>query len=275
MIVSIITAVLRATLVAIAISIPSLLLVPASEDGSYIVLLGAFLIGGLVCLEYLNTYPCLLEFREAPPFNRIRFGHAFCVILGTSLLLRGPLGETPSPLLENISVILGHTLDFEYSPVHLVVLMLPQNLPAVFVDAMRLAAGFGFFVSLLVIAGFYTILRVTKWPLPHGSFNVWTNLPLLDPTTGGDIVDRLTRDGRINIALGIVLPFLFPAVILILSLVFGPEFFSDFQSLAWMLIIWSIIPTTCAMRGMAMLRISALIQNKRQAKDPNHTLQIA
>jgi len=29
------------------------------------------------------------------------------------------------------------------------------------------------------------------------------------------------------------------------------------------------------MRGMAMLRISALIQNKRQAKDPNHTLQIA
>jgi len=275
MIVSIITAVLRATLVAIAISIPSLLLVPASEDGSYIVLLGAFLIGGLVCLEYLNTYPCLLEFREAPPFNRIRFGHAFCINLGTSLLLRGPLGETPSQLLENISIILGHTLDFEYSPVHLVVLMLPQNLPAVFVDAMRLAAGFGFFVSLLVIAGFYIILRVTKWPLPHGSFNVWTNLTLLDPTTGGDIVDRLTRDGRINIALGIVLPFLFPAVILMLSLVFGADFFFDLLSLAWILIIWSVIQTTCAMRGMAMLRISALIQNKRQAKDPNHTLQIA
>ena len=82
MIVSIKTAVLRATLVAIAISIPSLLLVPASEDGSYIFLLGAFLIGGLVCLEYLNTYPCLLEFREAPPFNRMRFvsslAPAFC-----------------------------------------------------------------------------------------------------------------------------------------------------------------------------------------------------
>lgn len=275
MIVSIMVAVVRASLVALAISVPSLLLVPTSSDGSYIVLLGALLIGALVCLEYLNTYPCLLEFRDAPPFNRFRFAHAAIVISGTSLLLRGALGVDPSPFLENISVILGHTLDFPYSPVHLVVLMLPQNLPSVFVDAMRLAAGFSAFVSAVNILVFYSVMKTTRWPLSRGAFNVWVNLPLLDPTSGGDIVVRLLRDGRLNIMFALLTPFLFPAGIKILGIISGSHFFYDAQSLAWLIILWSIIPTTFAMRGIGMMRIADLIHQKRQSNDENHLMQMA
>lgn len=275
MIVPVITAVFRASIVAFAISIPSLLLAPASADGSYIVLLGALLLGALVCLEYLNTYPCLLEFRDAPPFNRFRFAHALIIIIGTSILLRGATGVNPSPLLENISIILGHSLDFAYSPIHLVILMLPNSLPSVFVDAMRLSAGFAFFVSIVNISLFYIVVRATRWPIARGTLNVWTNLPLLDPTSGGDIVVRLTRDGRVNIAFGVLAPFLFPAFIKIIGFVFGPQFFYDPQSLSWLIILWAIIPTTFAMRGIGMLRISELIQNKRQSNEESHFVQMA
>lgn len=275
MIAPIIGAVFRACAIAIAISTPSLFLVPETAEGSYIVLLCALCVGGLVGLEYLNTYPSVLEFRDARPYNRLRFVHAMIVIVGTSLVLRGTFDSPPARVLENISVILGHWLDFSYSPIRLVVLMLPDFLPSDLTDAMRMAAGFGFVLSVLIIFVFFTLIRLTNWPLGHGSFNVWTNLPLLDPTSGGDIVHRLTRDGRINILFGLTLPFIIPALVKTYSLALGPQVFFDPQVLAWLIILWTVFPTTCAMRGIAMLRIAELIQHKRSAEHPVQKIQIA
>ena len=66
-----------------------------------------------------------------------------------------------------------------------------------------------------------------------GAFNVRVNLPAFGPTAGGDGVDRLDRDARVNIALGFLLPFLTLAVVQAGSNGFELLSFTLPQTLIW------------------------------------------
>jgi hypothetical protein len=66
-----------------------------------------------------------------------------------------------------------------------------------------------------------------------GAFNVRVNLPAFDPTADADVVDRLDRDARVNIALGVLLPFLFLAVVQAGSNGFEPLSFTLPQTVIW------------------------------------------
>ena len=71
------------------------------------------------------------------------------------------------------------------------------------------------------------------WPARLARFNVWVNLPTFDPTAGGDVVARLERDARFNIALGFLLPFLIPAVVKAAPRPSSPSRWTSPQTLIW------------------------------------------
>jgi uncharacterized membrane protein len=64
-----------------------------------------------------------------------------------------------------------------------------------------------------------------------GAFNVRINRPAFDPRADGDGVNRLDRDARVNIALGVLLPFLILAVVQAGSNGFEPLSFTLPQTL--------------------------------------------
>ena len=66
-------AVVRAVLVMVLVATPSMLLVDITTDTKQMVALVAIFLGLLTFVEYNSAYPSLVEFRDAPPFNRIRF----------------------------------------------------------------------------------------------------------------------------------------------------------------------------------------------------------
>jgi len=66
-----------------------------------------------------------------------------------------------------------------------------------------------------------------------GAFNVRVNLRAFDPTADADVVDRLDRDTRVNIALGVLLPFLILAVVQAGSNGFEPLSFTLPQTVIW------------------------------------------
>jgi hypothetical protein len=140
-------------------------------------------------------------------------------------------------MIMSLGTIIGHGLDFPYSPIRLIILTLPLNVSDEIVDAVRLSAGLAFFISIVTVTGFFLFTRLTRWPVSFGSFNVWTNLPVLDPTSGVDIVVRLTRDGRSNIRLALLSPFLMPIVMQIVMLALRLEPFQSAQSAAWIVIL--------------------------------------
>ena len=193
---------MRAILVVLLLATPSLMLPGVSADTAQIVTLIALFGAALTIFEYASSYPGLIEFRDAPPFNRIRFCSLFLTVILLALLVRGE--TTPSALtvaVEQIGIAVGEVIDFPYSPVRLVVLMLPPDAAVEHVSLVRNSAGIAYLISVLTLAMFILLQRLRRWPLQNGTFNVWVNLPTFDPTAGGDVVERLERDARFNICL--------------------------------------------------------------------------
>jgi hypothetical protein len=258
-------AVVRAFLVVVLVALPSLLLPGTSTDAAQIVALVAIFGAGLTILEYASDYPGLVEFRDAPPFNRIRFLSLFITVLLLTIIARGEVAPTTTTLfVEAVGSLIGQAIDFPYSPVRLVVLMLPPDAGVEQINLVRTSAGLAYLISLLTLAIFLILQRLRGWPLRTGSFNVWVNLPTFDPTAGGDVVERLERDARVNIALGFILPFLMPAVIKAATSLFGSVSLENPQTLIWTVAAWSFLPASLFMRGIAMGRIAGMIKDKRR-----------
>ncbi len=236
-----------------------------STDVAQIVTLVAIFGAGLTFFEYASTYPGLVEFRDAPPFNRVRFGSLFVTVILLSFMARS--GIEPTPLSQAVAALgaqVGSFVDFPYSPVRLVVLMLPSEASMDHVHLVRDSAGLAYMISLITLVAFVILQRLMRWPLRRGSFNVWVNLPTFDPTAGGDVVERLERDARFNVALGFLLPFLTPAVIKSATSLFGAVSLDSPQTLIWTVAAWAFLPASLFMRGIAMGRIASLITQKRK-----------
>lgn len=256
----------RGALVALLIAMPSMLLPVSATESPEIVAFMAILFAALTFAEYFSNYPSFVEFREAPPLNRIRFVAALGGVGLISLLMRHGIDPTGlTALIYSLGAGLGDALDFTYSPVQLTVLMLPVETPSEILDKIRNAAAVAYVVSAVAVFGFALAIRLGNWPVANGAFNVWINLPLFDPTTGGDVVLRMQRDGRLNIIFGILLPFAIPAVIKLTSGLISISSLTAPQISIWLLAAWAFVPASMIMRGMAMLRVAELIAQKRRA----------
>lgn len=259
-------AVARAVLVALLIATPALMLPGvAADDTSQIVVLIAILASIMTFVEYNSEYPSIVEFRFAPPFNRVRYVALFATIFLLATICRGKTDATAfSDVITNIGTIIGNAIDFPFSPVRLVVLMMPAESDPALRDAVRTAAGLAYLVSLAAMFAFVTMVRILGWPNRNGAFNVWINLPLFDPTAGGDVLYRLKRDASLNIVLGFLLPFLIPAVVKAASDMVDPISMSDPQTLIWTMSAWAFLPASMIMRGIAMARVADMIEEKRK-----------
>lgn len=259
------SAVVRAFLVALLLLIPALLLPEIGSDSAQFALLAAMLAALLVFFEYNSAYPSYLEFRYAPPFNRLRFGALVLTVFGLTMAFRH--AYQPSQLTHicaSLTTIIGHSLDFPYSPVRLVLLTVADSNAAGMVGQTRVAAGTAYFMSILLVFAFTLVVRMLNWPSRNGAFNVWINLPLFDPTTGGDVVARLQKDARVNVVLGFLLPFLVPALVKALGSYIDLGAMENPQTLIWTVSIWAFVPASMMMRGVALGRIAEMIAQKRR-----------
>lgn len=236
-----------------------------AADTNQITILIALLAGFLTFVEYNSNFPSIVEFRDAPPFNRLRFLSLFATVFLLSAIIRGQSEPTMmTNAVTSIGTILGNAIDFPYSPVRLVVLMLPDNAEQAVVQSVRTAAGLSYLISLVAMTAFLVLVRVMNWPTRQGAFNVWVNLPLFDPTAGGDVLNRLQRDARINIALGFLLPFVIPAVVKLAADLLDPISLQHPQTLIWTMSAWAFLPASMIMRGIAMGKVADMIEEKRK-----------
>jgi len=236
-----------------------------TTDETQIVALVAIFAALFTVVEYSASSPSLVEFRDAPPFNRVRFSALFATVFSLSIIFRGY--AEPSALttfFQNSGAQVGRAIDFPYSPVRLMVALLPESTSLRIGDRLRDAAGYSYVISLLSIIWFIVLLRLQQWPRRGGAFNVWINLPTFDPTSGGDVVRRLRRDGRINILLGFLLPFLIPVIVKLAAFLGAPLQLTDPQTLIWTVTAWAFLPAGILMRGVALTRVAKMIQQQRK-----------
>lgn len=260
-------AAVRAFLVMVVIVLPSVILPGIGTDTKQIVALVALFAGTLVFVEYNAVYPSLVEFRDGAPFNRIRYLMLFAIILFLSVIVADREDPTTvSRLFRAVGIVIGEALDFPYSPVRLATYMLNDTATPEQVLELRSTAGTAYMVSLISLAVFVVVLKIAGWPSTKSAFNVWVNLPTFEPTAGGDVVDRLERDARVNLAVGFLLPFLIPALVALVTSGLPPQALTSPQTLIWTVAAWAFLPAGLLMRGVAMARIADMIRVKRDLK---------
>lgn len=75
-------------------AMPSLILPASATDSPEITLFISLLASALVMAEYAAHFPSFVEFRNAPPINRLRFAAAAATVGSLSLLAAHPMAPT-------------------------------------------------------------------------------------------------------------------------------------------------------------------------------------
>lgn len=257
----------RGLFMIILIILPSAILPASTGDAQVVIMLVALFAAIFTIAEYSSESPSLIEFRDAAPYNRIRFISLFVAVFMMSVFLTHDPAQAPSTfvlLLHALGDRIGLLLDFPYSPVRLMQVMMPDDTSEDVLNAMRGVAGLSYFISLISLVFFIYALWKGVWPRPAKAFNVWINLPTFDPTAGGDVVERLHRDSTINLLLGVLLPFIIPAVLKVAWAIMAPIGFDDPQTLIWIVALWAFLPASLLMRGVALGRVANMIHAQRQ-----------
>lgn len=248
----------RAGLAAALVAAPHLL-VGGQAEATPLVAFFALLAAAFVGAEYAAPAPSLVEFRDAPPFNRLRFVAVGLTILALAPALAQQGDDTLSLLLRALGDRLGEGADLPGSPVRLLLTTLPEGAePRLWAD-LRLAGAVAYGASLATVAAFALALRLRGWPR---AFNVWVNLPRFDPSAGGCVVDRLHREANVNLLLGITLPFLAPMA----AAVMGADpsaLVAEPAVLIWTVVTWAFFPASLVMRGVALARVARTIAAQR------------
>ena len=234
-------AVLRAVVVFFVVATPALLLEPHAQAVSEAVVLACLMAALLIFSEYVARAPALIEFRSAPPFNRIRIAALWAMLALASILQYPQLGAF-SGSLDQFGRDLAQM----------------THLPISSAQVLACLAG----LSGLVLFGL--IMRLSDWPQRGTRFNLWVNLPNFDPTTGGDVIGQLRRDARINALLALALPFFLP-----MGLRLGADYLDitlvdHGHGWSWMVALWAFLPMSLLMRAMALSRLASLIAAKRK-----------
>jgi hypothetical protein len=258
-------AITRGILVALLIAIPALLLPGIGRGAQEITMMLSMLAGAVIIVEYASAYPGLVEFRFAPPFNRLRFLSLFLTVIALSLIFQADVHSSWTVKATYlVGDTVGRAMDFPLSPVRIVSLLIAEDPDSAEFIQVRAGAGVAYTVALVMLALFTVILRALGWPFKTGVFNVWVNLPTLDWSTVAEVEDRLAKDGQINIIMGFTFPFALPLVFSKLSDFVDLNSVGNDQAVVWVIAIWAFLPASLFMRGIAMNRISRLIHRKRE-----------
>lgn len=255
----------RGFLVSIMVMIPSLMLPNVTRDTAEIIALVSIFAAVLTIIEYYAIYPSIVEFRDAPPFNRVRFFSIFATVILLSVICRGQINPNSfSTFMEAVGVLIGQVLNFPFSPLRLTDLMMADGATDMQVELVHATAGLSFFISLICLSIFVINLHMTRWPKEIPDFNVWVNLPTFDPSAGSDVVKRLNRDAFLNVGIGLIMPYFIPLIIWAATSVFRPIDLTSYHSLIWACAAWAFLPVSLFMRGIAMRRVAEMISEKRR-----------
>ena len=260
-------ALFRAFMVALLFAVPCLIIPNVSNDATQFALLAGGFAAVLVFIEYAADSPILIEFRDAPPYNRVRYISLLLLVVLSALLLRGAHGSMPlANFIYALGSALGGMLDFAYSPVRMMVLVLPPEAGDAAQNAVRAAASLALLIGMVTIIYFAIKIRFLGWPGRNGVLNILTNLPMFDPTSGGDVLERLYRGARLNMMLGFLLPFIVPACIKASGRFLDPLHFDNPLSMVWIIALWAFVPVVFYLRGLAMARLAYLVSVTRKKR---------
>ncbi|MDF2231390.1 hypothetical protein P2H44_02375 [Albimonas sp. CAU 1670] len=248
-------AALRAILVTLVAALPALALAggPGGEQSRTAGLLLAAAAGLYVLVEYGARTPALIDFRFAPPINRLRFALAALTLVATTACVAfagqpGPLGATFARF--------GAAMDFAFSPVRMAADIFTRASAPAPDPSVEYAAATAFCVALTCAVAFGAAIWFGPWPRLSERLNLLVNLPTSDIEDDGRGARRLTLMGAQVLATAAGSLFAMLVVGGFAVALLSPDLEISPLALVWSATIWAGAPGTMVLRGVALLKLA-------------------
>lgn len=257
-------ALFRAFLVLVVVAAPAFLLPGISTAAQEISIIVGAIGGAFTLFEYASSHPGLIDFRFAPPYNRMRF-LTFAILIAALIFVcrasagADPFGANVLAFADNMQAI----VDVPLSPVNIAIALIGEGGSDAFRTLLGRAASVSFVIAFVAFLFFAMMLWLFRWPVGRDSFNLWVNLPTFEPSSGRDVERRLYRDGFANILVGIGLPFMIPVIASRSGGWFDPSVLQNYQPLIWGCAVWAFLPASLIIRGAALLKLGWLVKRAR------------
>ncbi len=252
-------ALVRAVALVIIIAAPAFLLPNVTTASQEITLIVAGIAAAFTIFEYASSHPGLIDFRFAPPYNRVRYMIFGLQILSLIFLCRADAGD--DSFSEAYLTLVDQAvamINFPLSPVAMAGNLIGGG------DLIIRAAALSFLVTYVALTAFGIFLWLVPWPVGRRDFNLWINLPTFEPGYGQDVERRLYRDGMLNMFLGVVTIYLLPVFGSFIDGWLDPIRSGDYQALVWSATFWGFVSGSLMIRGAAILKVSWLVRRTRR-----------
>ena len=240
-------------------ALPALLLTAGPGDGESraagLVLAAAA--GLYVLVEYGARTPALIDFRFAPPLNRLRFALAALTLIATTACVS--FADGAGALTATFAAFEAAT-DFPFSPVRMAADIFTRASAPAPDPAVEYAAATAFCVALACTLAFGAAIWFGPWPRADERMNLLVNLPTFDVGGGDGAVARLRLLGAqvLVTAAGTLFAMLVLGGLAVALLAPGVEISP--LALVWSATIWAAAPGVMALRGLAILKLASRLR---------------
>jgi hypothetical protein len=251
-------AALRALLVAAVATAPSLLAEPApGAAGPELSFLVGAAAGLIVLFEYAARTPALVDFRFAPPLNRMRFG-VFCLALAAAT------AAVAWPAAEALGATLARAMTGALSPVDLAAWAVTRGSAPGPDPALRAAGALALTLAVAGLAASAAWIWFGPWPGDPERFNRWMNLPTFEPAEEADAPARLARHGRLAALTGLALPVALTGLGAAATRLFAADLFAAPLAQIWAAAIWAGLPACVLLRAVALLKLARMARREER-----------
>lgn len=295
-VIRVLLALLRGILVLLLVAMPALMLPDPAAEAKALTMLLALSAAVFTFVDYAAPSPVLCSMCTAPPINRLRFCALAVILALLSVLLTG--AEAPG-ILTQLSQVLARWLDVPFSPIRAIeVLFVPSpvgismliegagladkvqgagdfakiggefNSPAGLAPEntppsplLRQAAALSYAAAMASILVFAVLLHLLRWPGPKVASKLYGVLGAAVPLRSQKDAAYLRARARLNIVLGLLLSVLLPSLLSALGVTLG----ASPLLLVWTLSLWSFLPASIVMRGLALNRLARLNPPRAEA----------
>lgn len=246
----------RALLVAGVITAPSLFVrAPWATGGPELSFLVGAAAGLMVLFEYAARTPALVDFRFAPPLNRLRFG-VFALALATAT------ATVSWPGAERLGLALADAMAGPLSPVELAAWALTRDAAHAPDPALRAAGALTLTVSAAALVAAAATIWFGRWPGDPARFNRWMNLPTFEPVDEAEAPNRLAAQGRLGLLIGLALPAALTGLGAAASRLFAADVFDSPLAQVWAATIWAGVPAWVLLWAVALLKLARVARRR-------------
>ncbi|MGR3722743.1 hypothetical protein LGT41_0003820 [Abyssibius alkaniclasticus] len=254
-------AVFRAAVVIFIIALPAFILPNTTLNARELSLIAGGVVAAFTIFEYAAKSPGFVDFRFAPPYNRMRVA-----IIATELLLIAfyfrdlTLG---GPMVE-FGAKFAFLAEMPGSPVRMTLEMFADTLTPGQLSRLGVVMSLAMVTAIGLSVVFAALLWLSRWPVDRAGFNLWVNMPNFEPSEVGKTERRLYRDGMLNIIFAPLVLYAAPYVLPLASNTLGSNLLREPQSVIWLATLWAFVPASLIIRGAAILKINRILRQAKQ-----------